>query len=286
VKHKVEAHLREKRFIEKLLPVTRWVVELTNFDIHKITNPDVVDYQNGDKKGFYNVKAFVLNRDGYKCQKCKKQNCKLHVHHIVFRSNGGTNTSENLTTLCEGCHGRLHSGEFALHTRRSKTKHAMEINIVASQLRKSDWLFEETFGYETKFKREKFGLPKTHYFDAVSICCKGKEVLQPLNVVLHRRCVSKGDYKQTIGRRSEMRIPTGKLFGLRKFDLIETVKGTGFVKGKRSNGQFVIEDVCGKVLIASVNVKRSVRRLSARKIVLIERRSAFIPVTNNGIYCA
>ncbi len=49
-----------------------------------------------------------------------------------------------------------------------------------------------------------------------------------------------GDYQQTSGQRSEQRIPTGKLFGLRKFDLVATPNGVGFVKGKRSTGYFAI----------------------------------------------
>ena len=56
--------------MEAILPVTRWNVETASFDIHKITNPEVSDIksQEGPQKGFYNVKAFVLDRDGYTCQ--------------------------------------------------------------------------------------------------------------------------------------------------------------------------------------------------------------------------
>jgi hypothetical protein len=94
VRSKVESHLREKRFIESILPVTRWKVELAVFDIHRITHADVsgAGYQEGPQKGFYNVKAYVLHRDGYECQSQRrgvKHSGKLHVHHIVFRLNGG-----------------------------------------------------------------------------------------------------------------------------------------------------------------------------------------------------
>lgn len=41
VQSKVHSHLREKRFVESLLPVTAWHVETANFDIHKIVNPYV-----------------------------------------------------------------------------------------------------------------------------------------------------------------------------------------------------------------------------------------------------
>lgn len=69
---------------------------------------------------------------------------------------------------------------------------------------------------------------------------------------------------QTKGKRSEKKIPTGKLFGLRKFDLIETSKGIGFVKGKRLRGCFAISDLEGDEIESWVNVKKNCRRISAR----------------------
>jgi len=274
---KVASHLREKQFVESILPVSQWKVETVSFDIHKISNPDVGrwDYQNGDQKGFYNVKAFVLHRDGYRCQSGRKapHSQKLHVHHINFRSKGGTDAPGNLIALCNSCHDKLHEGEFEIKGSRSKTKHATEIGIVKSQLKKQFGEFEETYGYETKFKREQIlQLPKSHYYDAIAICCE--ELVDPLPVVYFKKHVAKGDYQQTKGSRSEKRIPTGKLFGLRKFDYIQTPKGKGFIKGKRSTGFFAISNLNGKVISPSVNVKKNCIRLQARTTTLIERRTA------------
>lgn len=277
IKSKVDSHLREKKFVESILPVTILKVETASFDIHKISNPDVkrCDYQKGNQKGFYNVKAYVLHRDGYQCQKCKTKKGNLHVHHIVFRSNGGTDTPSNLITLCEGCHDRLHNGEFEIKGARSKTKHATEVGVVKSQLKKRFGDFEETFGYETKFKREQvLQLPKSHHFDAVAICCEEGEIVSLSDSVYFKKHVAKGDYQQTKGSHSEKRIPTGKLFGLRKFDYIQTPKGIGFVKGKRSTGFFAISDLGGNVISPSVNVKKDCTRLKARTTTLIERRMA------------
>jgi 5-methylcytosine-specific restriction endonuclease McrA len=277
IKSKVDSHLREKRFVESVLPVTLWKVETASFDIHKISNPDVKrwDYQNGNQKNFYNVKAYVLHRDMYQCHKCKTKKGKMHVHHVVFRSNGGTDSPENLIVLCSDCHDKLHKGEFEIKGIRSKTKHAAEVGIVKSQLEKQFGDFEETFGYQTKFNREQIlKLPKTHYNDAVAICCEGGEIIDIPSTVYFKKHVSKGDYQQTNGSRSEKRIPTGKLFGLRKFDYIQTPKGIGFVKGKRSTGFFAISYLEGKVINPSVNVKKDCIRLKARSTTLTERRMA------------
>lgn len=58
-------------------------------------------------------------RDGYTCQRCgmpqeehkKKQNQKLHVHHIrpfrLFEDSKEANKLQNLITLCISCHNRL-----------------------------------------------------------------------------------------------------------------------------------------------------------------------------------
>lgn len=286
IRSKVDSHLRERRFVESILPVTRWKVELAQFDIQKITNPDVegVGYQNGKQKGFYNVKAFVLHRDGYACQSGRKikHDAKLHVHHIVFRSDGGTDTPGNLVTLCESCHSDLHAGNYVFKAKRSRTKHATEVGIVKGGIIRSGWQFETAYGHETKFKREQcLHWDKSHAADAVTIACEDGEIVCSSDTVWHKRHVAKGDYQQTCGARSEKRIPTGKLFGLRKFDLIRTPKAFGWVKGKRTRGAFVLMNIDGQQ-VADTSVRTGVLRLSARSSTLIGRR-AFLPSQSGGL---
>jgi len=269
---KIASHLREKKQVEALLPVSNWKVETASFDIHKITNPDVQGhaYQEGHQKGYYNVKAYVLNRDHYQCQakRAIKHHPILNVHHLIFRSEGGTDTPTNLLTLCQQCHTDLHEGKFTLTAQRSQTKHATEMGMIKSQLKRL-WAFEETFGYETKFKREQLlQLEKSHANDAIAICCEDDEWVTQNKWIFYKKHVSSGDYQQTKGSRSEKKIPTGKLFGLRKHDLIKTQKGIGFVKGKRSSGYFSLGDIHGKTLHASASVKKNTVRLAARSTTL------------------
>ena len=289
LKSKLESHFREKNFVESILPVTKWRVELASFDIHKITNPYVHGfwYQKGAQLGFYNVKAYVLSRDNYTCQHCKgkSKDPKLHCHHIIFRSQRGTDSPENLICLCKTCHDALHEGKIKLSGRKSKTKHATEVGIIKSQIKKSDWDFIETFGYETKFKREQIlHLPKTHYFDAVSICFTNLKVKFD-DILYLKKHVSKGDYQQRKGKRSEKIIPTGKIFGLRKFDLIKTEQGVGIVKGKRSSGYFSITDIMGNKIHDSVKVKNGYKRLRARTSTLIEQKVVSVKLTHSSPTC-
>lgn len=53
---------------------------------------------------FLAVRTAVLKRDNYRCVNCRKTGKHLHAHHIVPRSEGGTNDLDNLVTLCERCH--------------------------------------------------------------------------------------------------------------------------------------------------------------------------------------
>jgi hypothetical protein len=279
IRSKVESHLRERKQVESLVPVTNWKVETASFDIHKLVNPEVagVEYQNGPLKDWYHVKAYVLHRDGHQCQSGQKitHSLKLNVHHVRFKSRQGGNHHGNLLTLCLTCHQDLHQGKFEIKPKRNVTKPATEMGIIASQLKQSEWKFEPTFGYETKYKREQFlKLPKSHTHDAMAICCEDGEVVEVGNGNgFVKRHVSQGDYQQTTGKHSQKRIPTGKLFGLRKFDLIQTVKGIGFITGKRSSGYFAVGAIDGTRLTDSVNIKTNCVRLTARTTTLTQRRS-------------
>jgi len=72
---------------------------------NKITN-----YQN--QKEWLQKRSDILRRDKFTCLKCGKKN-SLHVHHILSRTNYPEFTfeNENLITLCEDCHKKIHSND-------------------------------------------------------------------------------------------------------------------------------------------------------------------------------
>jgi len=111
VQHKVDAHLKAIRLIHKLLPISKATIEVAQFDLQKIKNPGIkgAEYQQGPQLGFWNVREYVLARDGHICQWCKgKSKDKiLNVHHIESRKTGG-DSPDNLITLCETCHDLIH----------------------------------------------------------------------------------------------------------------------------------------------------------------------------------
>lgn len=54
------------------------------------------------------LRDLVLKRDRYQCSLCPSKT-NLHLHHVKYRSEGGPHTSGNLLTLCNSCHGKVHS---------------------------------------------------------------------------------------------------------------------------------------------------------------------------------
>lgn len=124
VRHKVDAHIRVIDNICSTLPISRIIVEIAQFDTQKIKNPDISgnEYQEGDQLGFWNVREYVLARDGHKCQHCKGKSKDpiLNVHHIESRKTGGDSPS-NLITLCETCHKEYHKGNIDLKVKRGKS---------------------------------------------------------------------------------------------------------------------------------------------------------------------
>ena len=50
---------------------------------------------------------------GHQCANCGGQ--ATHKHHIVPKSLGGTDNLSNLVSLCEICHGKVHSQNFTNH---------------------------------------------------------------------------------------------------------------------------------------------------------------------------
>jgi group II intron reverse transcriptase/maturase len=54
------------------------------------------------------TRLIALRRDGYTCQHCQTNRDKLQVHHLEPKHRGGDNALDNLTTLCQHCHRKVH----------------------------------------------------------------------------------------------------------------------------------------------------------------------------------
>lgn len=297
VKHKVQAHINEIEFCKKILPITDLILEVSQFDTALMKNPNLIDekvkhwgYQKGFNYGYSSRRSAILHRDNYTCQCCGKKNCRLEVHHIKFKSNGGTDDEENLITLCEDCHKKVHDGIITLGKKPKKMnlKYATHMSIIRSQLLKVYPQAIETFGFVTSENRNHLKLEKDHYIDACVIASGGLE-FKELDVIYRKNRVSVQDRVLTKGVRGEQKLPTGKIFDFKKFDKVEYLGETCFIKGRRSSGFFVLMDINN----ASIDFRnrgekqnpsyKYLKRVNARKSILciskrIEREERLIPV--------
>ena len=94
------------RVVNKIsLPISQIIIEDVQVDIARLNNPELTgrEYQQSNRLD-ENLRLATLMRDGFSCQHCGKENCRLEAHHIVYRRNGGKDTIKNLITLCDKCH--------------------------------------------------------------------------------------------------------------------------------------------------------------------------------------
>jgi len=60
-----------------------------------------------DARSYRRLCQEVLERDGWRCQRCGSL-FDLQVHHIIPRGQLGGDLEYNLLTLCAKCHGIAH----------------------------------------------------------------------------------------------------------------------------------------------------------------------------------
>lgn len=91
------------RVVEHIpLPLSSIVIEDVQVDIARLNDPTLrgSQYQEPTRLD-ENLRMACLMRDGYRCQQCGKQQCRLEAHHVMYRQQGGKDTLTNLLTLCE-----------------------------------------------------------------------------------------------------------------------------------------------------------------------------------------
>lgn len=257
VKQRIDSHLNEVNEIHKILPITKIVIEAAQFDTHKMKNPNIsgIDYQNGEQLGFWNVREYVLFRDGHKCSYCKgkSKDLILNIHHIESRKTGGDSPS-NLITLCETCHKEYHKGNIDLKVRRGKSLCGAAIMGIMKwrlydELKSRYSNFSMTFGYITKYNRIKYGIEKSHTSDAFVISKNFnakrieyqylKRLVRRHNRQIHKMKILKG------GKKKNNQAPF-EVFGFRLFDKVLYNNEINFIYGRRKSGNFNIRDFNGE----------------------------------------
>ena len=253
VQWKIDAHARLINQLKALMPITKIVLETGTFDPHKLKDPSVKNhqYQKGVQYGFENVKAYVLARDGYTCQ-CGKRGCtdKLEVHHIVPRSEGGSDAPENLITLCSKHHKVLHAGKITLNVKKYKSlKSATTMNIIRSRLLEMFPDAIETFGYVTKANRYANNIEKTHANDAFVIAGGINQERDTVRSVTFKRKNNRSLQKNRKGFAPSIR---RQRYQIQPTDLIQYQGRICAAKGTQNKGTYVAFMAGSKRVVKSI----------------------------------
>jgi hypothetical protein len=254
IERNYQTHLNLIKKLEKLVPISKKIIEVGNFNIQKFDNPNIngVEYQQGKTLGYDNVRAYVFARDNYTCQICKKDKGILETHHIIFRSNGGTDKPDNLVTLHLHCHMKFHSGEIKHKFSKPKEyKESTFMNIIKNRFQK-DIDCDLSYGYITKRNRLNLGLEKTHYNDAFCIENNNSEIIRCNSIYMKQKRhnnrslqVNRNGFKPSIRRQR---------YNIQPHDLV-WVGGKEYVtKGIHSYGNQIL--LCNKKSISTKLIKK------------------------------
>ena len=271
LEQKVAVQLNEIDHLHRHFPIETIIVEVAEFDIQKIKNPNISgkDYQQGTLQG-YNIRNYLLEKHGRKCFYCDKEVSNFEVEHMIPKAKGGSNRIDNLTLSCHSCNqkkGTLTADEFIKRTlpvenaakklkQLSKEKRLFKY---MAHMNATRWTLYNaindkysnvkiTYGYVTKYNRIQAGLPKAHHIDAK--CITGfsqvpsfdttvvKTKMRRHNRQLHRATFSKGHVRKAAS------LPT-VMFGFRLYDIVMYNNHQYYIKGRRSNGSFALVSVEG-----------------------------------------
>ena len=169
---------------KKLLNIDKVMIENVSFDTAQMTSSTKLYGANYQQGPLYQnkLRSFIFNRSGGKCVYCGAK--AEEIDHVIPRSNGGTNSTYNLLASCRACNqmksnlslkdfGKLVGKDFSKLEPKKLPKDAAIVqssrNYMAREITK---LVSDTTTYDawmTKYNRDSLGLPKEHYYDALSV---------------------------------------------------------------------------------------------------------------------
>ena len=269
IQHKIDGHVKIINLLYELLPITKLIVEVAQFDVQKLKNPDIfgTEYQQGEQAGFWNIREYILHRDKHCCQWCKgKTGDKiLNIHHIETRKTGG-DSPNNLITLCKTCHKRVHteSLENKLKRKFPTLQDATQMTVmrwfIFNALKESYPHVKLTYGYLTKQNRIENGLEKSHCVDAR--CISGNTLAKPTSEIyivkqvrgsnrkLHKATILKGGVRKANKAQKYV-------YGYQLFDKVLYKGKECFVFARRTSGSFDVRLINGARLSAGVSYSAS-----------------------------
>ena len=169
---------------KKLLNIDKVMIEHVSFDVAQMASDDCLigtGYQQGNL--YQNkLRSFIFSRSDGKCIYCGAK--AEEIDHVIPRANGGTNSTYNLVASCRACNqmksnltlkafGKLVGKDFSKLKPKKLPKDASIVQIARNYMVKEiTKLVSDTTTHPswlTKYNRDQLGLPKEHYYDALSV---------------------------------------------------------------------------------------------------------------------
>lgn len=251
---------------KKLININKVMIENVSFDVAQITSDTKLwgsDYQQGN---LYQteLRNFIFSRSGGKCVYCGAK--AEEIGHVIARSNGGTNSTYNLVAACRSCNekksnltlrafGKLMGRDYSHLEPKKLSKDAAIVQSARKYMIKEiAKLVSDTTTYGawiTKYNRDELGLPKEHYYDALSvgeIPIKCNFLTDKILVISAKGrgsrqmcCMNRYGFPRTSAKASK------SVKGFQTGDIVKAIVPTGLKQGKylgrvivRSKGSFSI----------------------------------------------
>lgn len=180
---KRQATIRVINQLNKWINISSYWLEDVSIDIRALTDGYKSyswQYQKSNRLD-ENIRKAVILRDKCKCKECGKSNCRLEVHHIKPRRLNGSNTLDNLITLCEKCHQKTEGKEELFMNKYFSMLNSSDnksLNYASHVMIGKTWLRNKlselgilhlTNGGDTANKRIDWNIEKSHSNDAICI---------------------------------------------------------------------------------------------------------------------
>ena len=169
---------------KEFLNINKVMVENVNFDVAQMISDTKLwgnDYQ---QRNLYdtNLRNFIFSKTKGRCSYCGAK--AEEIDHVIARSKGGTNSVNNLTATCRACNekksnlslknfGKLMNKDYSHLEPKKLPKNAAIVQSARNYMvREIAKLIPDTTTYDawiTKYNRDSLGLPKQHYYDALSV---------------------------------------------------------------------------------------------------------------------
>lgn len=271
---------------KKLLNIDKVMVENVSFDTAQITSDTKLwgsDYQQG---ALYQkeLRSFIFGRSNGKCVYCGAK--AEEIDHVVPRSNGGTNSTYNLVAACRSCNekksnlslkafGKLMGRDYSHLEPKKLPKDAAIVQSARNYtIKEISKLVLDTTTHDawlTKYNRDELGLPKEHYYDALSV----GEIPTKFNFLTDKILLisAKGRGSRQMCSMDKFGFPrtsakaSKTVKGFQTGDIVKAVVTKGTKQGKylgrvvvRSRGYFNIRNNKGSTVDIGYNYCRLIQR--------------------------